>query len=80
MLPDGLDKCFFPNSGAEANEGALKLAYKYHSGQREFVLHSDRAFHGKLIATGSLGGNYFENDLFQKIPNTSAFKYNDIDS
>ena len=28
------DKVFFCNSGAEANEGAIKLAYKYHNGNR----------------------------------------------
>ena len=80
LLPEGLNKCYFPNSGAEANEGALKLAYKFHQGKRDYVLHSDRAFHGKLIATGSLGGNYFEDEYFQKLPHTSSFIYNNIDS
>jgi len=80
LLPKDLDKCFFPNSGAEANEGAIKLAYKYHKGKRDYILHADRAFHGKLIATGSLGGNYFEDELFQKLPHTSSFEYNNIDS
>ena len=81
LLPEDLNKSFFPNSGAEANEGALKLAYKYYNGKRNFVLHADRAFHGKLIASGSLGGNYAEEDgLFQKLPYTSAFEYNNIES
>ena len=78
LLPKNLDKCFFPNSGAEANEGAIKLAYKYHKGKRDYILHSDRAFHGKLIATGSLGGNYFEDELFQRLPHISNFEYNNI--
>ncbi len=44
-------------------------------------MHADRAFHGKLIASGSLGGNYAEEDgLFQKLPYTSAFEYNNIES
>ena len=34
LLPGELDYSFFCNSGAEANEGALKLAYKYHGGSR----------------------------------------------
>ena len=80
LLPNGLDKVYFPNSGAEANEGAIKMAYKYHSGNRDYILHSDRAFHGKLIATGSLGGNYFEDDLFPKIPNTASFEFNNIEN
>ena len=32
MLPGDLNRSFFPNSGAEAIEGAIKLAYKYHQG------------------------------------------------
>ena len=80
LLPPGLDKVFFPNSGAEANEGAIKMAYKYHEGKRDYILHSDRAFHGKLIACGSLGGNYFEDDLFPRLPNTASFEYNNIAS
>ena len=81
LLPSDLNKSFFPNSGAEANEGALKLAYKYHNGERDYVLHADRAFHGKLIASGSLGGNYAEEEgLFQKLPYISSFEYNNIES
>ena len=81
VLPKDLNKSFFPNSGAEANEGALKLAYKYYNGNRDYVLHSDRAFHGNLIASGSLGSNYAEqNKIFQKIPHTSSFEYNNIES
>lgn len=80
LLPEGLNKVFFPNSGAEANEGAIKMAYKYHEGKRDYILHSDRAFHGKLIACGSLGGNYFEDDFFPRLPNTVAFEYNNIEN
>jgi len=80
ILPGDLNKSFFPNSGAEAVEGALKLAYYYHKGSRDFVLHSNISFHGKSIATGSLAGNYPENDGFQMLPNTMSFSYNNIDS
>ena len=80
LLPKELNKVFFPNSGAEANEGAIKIAYKYHEGKRDYILHSDRAFHGKLIACGSLGGNYFEDELFPRLANTASFEYNNISS
>ena len=80
LLPADLNKCFFPNSGAESVEGALKLAYRYHKGKRDYVMHSDIAFHGKLIASGSLGTSYPDNEGFQKIPYTQSFRYDDIDS
>ena len=54
ILPKNLCKSFFCNSGAESVEGAVKAAYKYHEGKRKYILHSDIAFHGKLIASSSL--------------------------
>jgi acetylornithine/N-succinyldiaminopimelate aminotransferase len=52
-------RCFFANSGAEANEGALKLARKYHfrSGSpRSKVVGLLGAFHGRTLATLSATG------------------------
>ena len=40
LLPGDLDFSFFCNSGAEAVEGAIKLAYKFHEGDRKIILHS----------------------------------------
>jgi len=48
------DKVFFCNSGAEANEAAIKLARKFFSdkGERRFkVLTMERSFHGRTFAT-----------------------------
>jgi len=49
------DKVFFCNSGAEANEGALKLARKYAKekmeGNRYEVITMERSFHGRTLAT-----------------------------
>jgi predicted acetylornithine/succinylornithine family transaminase len=49
------DKVFFCNSGAEANEGALKLARKYAKVKmgvgRYEVITMDRSFHGRTLAT-----------------------------
>lgn len=52
-------RCFFANSGAEANEGALKLARKYHymSGKpRSKVVCALDSFHGRTYATLSATG------------------------
>jgi acetylornithine/N-succinyldiaminopimelate aminotransferase len=54
------DRVFFCNSGAEANEGAIKMARRYHwaKGQPERfrILTFEGAFHGRTIATIAAGG------------------------
>ena len=49
------DKVFFCNSGAEANEGAMKLARKYAkekmAGDRYEIITMERSFHGRTLAT-----------------------------
>ena len=66
-----LDKVFFCNSGAEANEGAMKLARRYG------VLHKDGAFeiitafnsfHGRTMMNVSATGQPHYQELFQPIP------------
>jgi acetylornithine/N-succinyldiaminopimelate aminotransferase len=56
----GLDLVFFQNSGAEANEGAIKTARKYHavSGHPEKfrIITFEGAFHGRTLATLAAGG------------------------
>ncbi|MBN9061110.1 MAG: acetylornithine transaminase [Rhizobiales bacterium 65-9] len=56
----GLDYAFFANSGAEANEGAIKTARKYHavSGHPEKIriITFEGAFHGRTLATLAAGG------------------------
>ena len=54
------DKVFFANSGAEANEGALKLAkmYFYKKGsQKKDIISLDHSFHGRTLATVAATGN-----------------------
>lgn len=55
------DAAFFCNSGAEAMEGALKLARKYHDDQgqpqRYRVISCEGAFHGRTLATIAAGGS-----------------------
>lgn len=55
VAPGGLTKSFFANSGAEAIEGAMRLA-KQATGRREFVA-LGFSFHGRTIGTLSVTGN-----------------------
>ena len=55
ITPGDLSKSFFANSGAEANEGAMRLA-KQATGRSEIVALS-YSFHGRTIGTLSITGN-----------------------
>jgi putrescine aminotransferase len=79
LLPEDLDVVYFCNSGAEAVEGAMKMAYKYHEGERSKILHSDISFHGKLLGAASVGASPELHFKFPKIPGTDSFKFGDID-
>ncbi len=52
ISPEGLEKCFFVNSGSEANEAALHLAKKYTN--CNFVVSLLEAFHGRTLMAMSL--------------------------
>ena len=54
VAPRGLTHCFFVNSGAEANENALKLARRVTG--REEVLAFDGGFHGRTLAAVNITG------------------------
>jgi 4-aminobutyrate aminotransferase-like enzyme len=56
ITPAGLNKTFFGNGGAEAIEGALKLARLY-SGKHEFIS-LQSSFHGRSFGALSITGNY----------------------
>jgi putrescine aminotransferase len=77
LLPADLNMSFFPNSGAEAVEGAVKLAYKYHGGRRNRIVRADIGFHGKLLGSGSLTGTH-ERFRFPEIPGVIAVPYGDL--
>ena len=81
LLPGDLNISYLSNSGSDANEGALKMAYKYHNGNRDYVLHSNLSFHGKKISisnvTSSKETNYFK---FQQLLKSKEFIHNDIES
>ena len=79
------DRAFFCNSGAEANEAALKLARKY--AQTKFGAHKSRivsclsSFHGRTLFTVSVGGQPKYTEGFEPLPqDLSHIPYNDIDA
>ncbi|MFC6082691.1 aspartate aminotransferase family protein [Sphaerisporangium aureirubrum] len=80
VLPGDLNKSFLPNSGAEAVEGAIKLAYKYHGGRRNTIMHADISFHGKLLGSGSVTGGAQNHFAFPAIPGVVSFPYDDLDA
>lgn len=74
-----LDYVFFCNSGAEANEAAIKLARK-HTG-REKIITFKQSFHGRTFATMSATGQEKIQDGFGSLlPTFEYFPYNDVSS
>lgn len=80
LLPGDLNISYFSNSGAEAIEGAMKMAYKSHQGQRRFILHSDISYHGKLMGAGSISASRELHFRFPEIPHCQSFEYGNLDS
>ncbi|MBP2627580.1 MAG: argD1 [Firmicutes bacterium] len=78
------DKVFFASSGAEANEGAIKLARKYGSTYRDGayeIITTINSFHGRTLATMSATGKKKWESLFE--PKVQGFKHvplNDLDA
>ena len=78
------DEVFFTNSGAEANEGAIKLARKWgqlHRGGAHEIISFRDAFHGRTLATMSASGKPGWDSMFR--PQVAGFPkalLNDLDS
>lgn len=73
----GCDKVFFANSGAEANEGAIKLARKYsfdkYGKGRDKIVSLVNSFHGRTVTTlSATGQDVFHNYFF---PFNEGFEY-----
>ena len=66
------DKVFFCNSGAEAVEGAIKVARKFHSAsgniERNEIITFKNSFHGRTLATLAAASNPLHTDGFSPIP------------
>ena len=81
----GMKKVFFGNSGAEANEGAIKFARKYsfdkYGAGRSTIITLANSFHGRTITTLAATGQDSFHTVFD--PFTPGFKYcpaNDIEA
>lgn len=80
----GMDRIFFTNSGAEANEGALKAARKYawqkKSGRFEFIAMKD-SFHGRTMGALSVTEHPAYREPFEPlIPGISFAEFNNLES
>lgn len=77
MAPEGLDHCFFVNSGSESVDSAIKIALAYHrlrgEGTRTRLISRERSYHGVNVGGTSLGGIPANRKMFSSlmIPNVS---------
>lgn len=79
------EKVFFANSGAEANEAALKLARRYaadvYGAEKTEILAFVQGFHGRTFFTVTVGGQTSYSDGFGPKPaDVTHIPYNDIDA
>ncbi len=80
----GMDNVFFSNSGAEANEAAIKISRKFahEKGiENPLVITMQSSFHGRTLATLSATGNAkIHNGFSPLVPGFIHIPYNDIDA
>jgi acetylornithine/N-succinyldiaminopimelate aminotransferase len=79
------DKVFFCNSGAEANEGAMKLARKYAKekmdGGRYEIITMERSFHGRTLATlTATAQEKFHKGYSPLMPGFKYIPFNDLEA
>ena len=78
------NQVFFANSGAEANEGAIKLARKFgarHRNGAHEIITFEGGFHGRTLATMSASGKKAFEPLFEpKVPGFPKARLNDLAS
>ncbi len=79
------DRAFFANSGAETNEGAIKLARKFFYAQgspRYKIISADHSFHGRTLATvAATGHDYYQAPFRPLLPQgISQVPYNDLEA
>jgi predicted acetylornithine/succinylornithine family transaminase len=79
-----LDRVFFANSGAEANEGAIKLARKYGRQHRHGayeIITANNSFHGRTLTTVAATGQPHYQEAFRPLqPGFVHVPYNDVDA
>ena len=78
------EKAFFANSGAEANEGAIKLARGYWSRlgtPKPKIITAKMSFHGRTMATiAATGQEKFQTPFNPMVPGFEYVPYNDIEA
>ena len=79
----GMERAFFCNSGAEANECALKIARKYgkaHGGAGKYgIVAAQKSFHGRTMATVTATGQpKYQEPFLPLLPGVTHVPYNDI--
>ena len=78
-----LDRAFFCNSGAEANEGAIKIARKFAHGidkNKSQIITAWDSFHGRTLATLTATGQPHYHEGFEPLPQGFDYvQYHDID-
>ncbi|MBE4593326.1 aspartate aminotransferase family protein [Vibrio navarrensis] len=79
------ERVFFANSGAEANEAALKLARRYaadvYGAEKSEIIAFKQGFHGRTFFTVTVGGQAAYSDGFGPKPgDVTHLPYNDIDA
>ena len=73
-------KVFFCNSGAEANEGAIKLSRKFGQGRYEIITF-ENSFHGRTLATlTATGQKKYQEGFAQLVEGFKTVKFNDINA
>ena len=79
-----LDRVFFANSGAEANEGAIKLARKYGKQHRHGayeIITANNSFHGRTLTTVAATGQPHYQEAFRPLqPGFVHVPFNDVDA
>src|SRR5437773_11778487 len=78
----GAGKCFFCNSGVEANEGLFKLARKFgHDEGRFEILTTANSFHGRTLAgIAATGQEKIKKGFEPMVPGFRQVPYNDLDA
>lgn len=78
----GLDRVFFCNSGAEAVEGAIKLARRYSNkkGKTGTIISMENSFHGRTLGTIAMGKEKYQNGFAPMPAGFDRVPFNDVEA
>ncbi|MBI4481886.1 MAG: aspartate aminotransferase family protein [Acidobacteria bacterium] len=78
VLPEGFRKVFLVNSGSEANENALKMAWQF-TGRRQ-IISFENSFHGRTLGSLSITGMGRYRGKFPHVPDIRMAEFGNLDS